>query len=120
MHLVAKRATTEIAPQIEVLELDARPILAVASQQRREHRLGERRRRDAVEQRSHAWQRSLFGWIGFVKRFAQSLDIASAKLLGREAVEHDAGAAGGVFENPLVGSSGHLDAVARSREREKI
>ena|SRR5205085_10565024 len=110
--LVTKCAAGKIAPEIEMLELEFCPLLAITGQQR-EKDVGASSQ--SFQKTSHSRQ-NIADMSGFRKRLDQALAIAGAKTCGKLRADFEAGSRGRVLQDALVGAARHRNAIEGARD----
>ena len=100
-----------------MLELDACALLAVAGEQRGKHV-----RARVTSASSSGWTpgRTPLSGAGSGSASIKPFEVTIAEALKIPVAEIDAGARRAVFQNPLVGPTGHRDRVERARNTEQI
>ena len=114
--VIPECAAGEVAPEIEVFELDPCRLLVVAREEREVHIVA---RGEPVEQFAHA-RHDTFARAGPLQLVCQPREVGTSEGGERCGGRWNAVSRSGVGENPRVGAPGHMDARERVADRKDI
>src|SRR5688500_1669720 len=115
-EVIAVCAAAEELPDVKMLKLDARTLLAVPRQERGKYVVACVK---GFEEAANTWQYAFSG-SGLAQTIGEPRAVPLLEALEISAAHVDAGAGRRIVEYPLVSSARHLHGVERTRDAEYV